>query len=583
MDDFDENNITEETQEAEPEEAAENAEGIGTSSVAPEQKHCGFSRALNKYFHHIDRGSSLKTEVTAGIFICIMTVCAMFMNIQLLSSVTLTGTTAENGEVIASMWFWTMIIACAGSVLMGLVARLPFTQTSGLGLSSVMMTMVGYTAGITYYNLLAICFLASLVYTAIVAVPKVRDFIYNAIPASVRKAVPVAMGLIIAFVAIQLSGIVSFGGDLLSTFGAGAQVGSGSVATGSILGFGIFSYSTDKYYPTLLLAFLFALVAIVLILIFRARKAKHPYLWPLLICTGAFLIVYFLTTSINWTMMSLTYDSLWGRAWMLGGEDTMLAHLSNAVSGISFGKIFTEGFDFSGCEGSAALVFITGMFTMIFTFMFHADAVCETSAENAGFGEKEQKSMKIAYICNAGTNVVSSIFGVAPVEISPENHGGTEEGGKSGIVPIVAAIGFLISAFFWVIPALFSTYNSPALESNLYGHYGVVMEMLTESGFAIADAVMVVMGLSMAVHGLKKVDWKDWTDFVPFLAAVAVAFFTSCIAYGVAAGVVVVLIIRLVKKPAEGVKKIEEIKAITVADYVVAAIMLILLILALIL
>ncbi len=33
----------------------------------PEKKHCGLSRILNKYFHHIDKGGSMKSEITASL------------------------------------------------------------------------------------------------------------------------------------------------------------------------------------------------------------------------------------------------------------------------------------------------------------------------------------------------------------------------------------------------------------------------------------------------------------------------------------------------------------------------------------
>ena len=42
----------------------------------PEKKHSGLSRILNKYFHHIDRGGSMKSEITAGCLMCILSVCS---------------------------------------------------------------------------------------------------------------------------------------------------------------------------------------------------------------------------------------------------------------------------------------------------------------------------------------------------------------------------------------------------------------------------------------------------------------------------------------------------------------------------
>ena len=136
----------------------------------PEKKHSGLSRILNKYFHHIDRGGSMKSEITAGCLMCILSVCGMFMNMQLITTMTVSGPyagatveqIAANGEIIAGTYFISMLIAFLGSLAIGLIARLPLVQVSGLGLSTVMISLVGTKSGLTYYNLLAVCFVSAI-------------------------------------------------------------------------------------------------------------------------------------------------------------------------------------------------------------------------------------------------------------------------------------------------------------------------------------------------------------------------------------------------------------------------------------
>ena len=85
---------------------------------------------LNKYFHHVDQGSTTGREIMAGLLICILCVCAIFMNMQLITSMMVSGpaasaTTADiaaNGEIIARQYFLSMLIAFAGSLVIGLVA-----------------------------------------------------------------------------------------------------------------------------------------------------------------------------------------------------------------------------------------------------------------------------------------------------------------------------------------------------------------------------------------------------------------------------------------------------------------------------
>lgn len=46
---------------------------------------------LNKYFHHVDQGSTTGREIMAGLLICILCVCAIFMNMQLITSMMVSG------------------------------------------------------------------------------------------------------------------------------------------------------------------------------------------------------------------------------------------------------------------------------------------------------------------------------------------------------------------------------------------------------------------------------------------------------------------------------------------------------------
>ena len=174
---------------------------------------------LNRWFHHVDCGSTTGREIMAGLLLCILCVCGIFMNMQLITGMLVSGPSAAanadalaaNGEIIASQYFWSMIVAFAGSLLIGLIARLPLTQIPSLGLSTVLISTLGIGTNLSYTNLLAICFVSSVVYAVIAAVPAIRKAVLKAIPAPVRKAAPVALGLLVVFVAMQLTGIISLG------------------------------------------------------------------------------------------------------------------------------------------------------------------------------------------------------------------------------------------------------------------------------------------------------------------------------------------------------------------------------------
>ena len=259
----------------------------------------------------------------------------------------------------------------------------------------------------------------------------------------------------------------------------------------------------------------------------------------------------------------------------------MLNHLGTVFSNLSVGKIFTEGFNFSAyteAGGSVALLFIAGILTMLAASLYGNEAVMRASAEKGGYAMSEKES-RIALLCNAGINVVAPLFNCSPVEIGAESVAGAEDNAKSGIASVVAAIGFAVSMFVWIIPAIFVTYTSPEIQMNLYGHYGKVLQLLTECSFAFADTVMCLVGLSMVKNSFD-IDWKDYKVFVPWIATIAGTFFLSNVAWGLALGVAAYTVVQMVSAPAEGVRKLESLRAVGIPTYVLTVLCILLVILA---
>ena len=120
---------------------------------------------------------------------------------------------------------------------------------------------------------------------------------------------------------------------------------------------------------------------------------------------------------------------------------------------------------------------------------------------------------------------------------APLNAAARRDGAKSGLASAVASLGFLLSAFVWLVPFIFSTTSSYDIQFNLYGHYGTSMQLFTESSFIIADGVMAIAGLCLIAGSLKD-GLGDTKIDAPFLVTVAAAFFLNNLALGFAAGIV---------------------------------------------
>lgn len=516
----------------------------------------GSSASLNRFFHYADRGGTLGGEIAAGLGIFFLSACGIFINMQLLAKLVISGSystaniaqIAANGEIYAQTYFVSMLLAFVGSLLIGLVARLPLIQTAGLGLSTVLVSMVGVGTGLTYYNLLVVCFFSAVAYAAVVCIPGVNKVLFSAVPVPVRQALPAAAGLMMAWAAMQLTGLVSVNGSPLSIYGTGSVLegASDSVGLSGLVRFSGFSYATDKFHPLLLICSLSVVVTFVAWLLLR--RTKRPYLFSLLIGTVFFLVVSICAVGIDWKTFNFSLDFLWGRLWMVGSEDAMHTHLPTILSNLNFGRVFSEGLDFSAYVengGNVPMLFFTGMLTFLGVYLFDGEATLRCVANSTGtFPADEQEGIRLALACNAGINILSPLAGGAPMAISKASYAGAEDGARSGLASIVASIGFLVSAFVWIVPALFATVTSYDIVFNMYGHYGTVMQLLCECSFAVADAVMVILGLSMAARAMR-INWTDAMEAVSFMTTVAATFFLSNLACGVAAGAIAYVLMHL--------------------------------------
>ncbi len=509
---------------------------------------------LNRFFHYADRGGTLGGEIAAGLGVFFLSACGIFINMQLIAKLSISGAysaaniaqIAANGEIYAQTYFVSMLLAFVGSLLIGLVARLPLVQTAGLGLSTVLVSMVGAGTGLTYYNLLAVCFFSAVLYAAVVCIPGVNKALFSAVPSPVRRALPAAAGLMMAWVAMQLTGLVSVNGSSLPVYGTGTvlEQASDSVALPGLVSFGSYSYATDKFHPLLLVCGLSVVVTFAAWLLLR--RSRRPYLFSLLVGTAFFLVVGICAVGIDWKTFNFSLDFLWGRLWMVGSEDAMHTHLSSVLSNLNFGRVFSEGLDFSAYTengGSVPMLFITGVLTFLAAYLFDAEATLRCVADSTGaFSADGQEGVRLALACNAGMNILAPLAGGAPMSIGKASYAGSEDGARSGLTSVVASVGFLISAFVWIVPFLFATVTSYDISFNLYGHYGTVMQLLSECSFAVADAVMVIVGLSMIARAAR-LEWTDTMESIPFAVTVAAAFFFSNLACGAAAGIVAYLLL----------------------------------------
>lgn len=570
-----------------------------------------FSLLLNKYFHHVDRGSSLHREIGSGIIIFLLSICMLFINMQIISSSilgeftldsSLSDFNLEASLTYASMYVGSLIIAFVGSLLMGLVARLPFVQISTMGLGTSMLSLISTSSGLSYYNLLFISFIASLLYVVIVSVPFIKRFILKAIPTGVRKALPVALGLILVVTCLSLSGIIDTNSLALNP--ASSTINS-------------ISYYTFKGFNGIgkiaLEAMIASLLALGFIGTFKALKMKGAYLKGFLLGTVLFILINIASTGLNPSTNVADPDSFlnFGRVWVIAGSsklietpfaDSYLTYAPKAFAEVfsNMGKVFTEGTNFSSYTGNTFVLFVFGILNYLFLGLFDADGTLASASDDLNKDLKEgvakfeltSKDSYIAMTTNAAMNVVGPLFGAGGVTLSKSSLAGIEDGAKSGIAPVVSSIGYLISMFIMAFPALLATTTYIVGSSNDFNYFaygnGGFVQLTSSLTFGIADAVMALVGISM-MKKIKNIEWKDGLEVVPAIVTIVSSFIFTNLVVGVALGTITYLVMKLCKfKKEEKVKLsvlgqdfVTNIKTFSISEVVFGAMMLITLIIGL--
>ena len=522
----------------------------------------GFSLALNRWFHHLDRGGSLGGEILAGLTMFFLSICVIFMNVQVVGNVINADVTLNTSpvnptniaaaSVYTQLYVGSILMAILGSLLMGIVARLPFTQLSTMGLASSLLCLVGTQSGLTWQNLLFINLLAGLLYAVVCGVPKLRSMVFDAVPGPVRKAFPAALGLMIAWYALQMTGLVT--------------VNRISLGTSQFLALpGGFAFSGMR--ELALCGVIGAAAAAALYVLLSALKRKHRVFWPLMGGTVVFVLASILMNGLD-TARTESFLNF-GRIWLIAGSqasqqtpfaDSYLTYSLDSLKAVfaNFGQVFTVGMDFSGYTGSTFALVAGGVLSYLFAGLFQAQGTLLAAqdglngqAEDAGRVDfSGEPGMRKALLCNAAVNVAAPFFGVAGVGLGGCSLAAVKDHGKSGLASITACIGFVISLFVMAFPALFATVTYPVASMNewnyfAYGNGGIVY-LIQGAVFTVVDVVMICVGLSMAAT-LKKLDWNCPGEWLTGLATVIAAVLLSNLVVGALCGCVVCLVWKLIR------------------------------------
>ena len=445
---------------------------------------------MEKYFQVKEKGSTVKTEVLAGLTTFMAMAYILMVNSGMFSDLAeMNGVTGD--RMYNAVYIATAISAVAGTLLIGLLANLPLAQASGMGLNAFFVYTVCFGFGLTYANALLLVLFDGVLFIAL-TLTGVRKKIFDAIPACVRMAIPAGIGLFIAFLGLQNAGIV-------------VQNSSTCV---TLVSFNVFNGSATWATIMPLLVTIFALIAIAAL---TAKKVKGAVFWGMLGSTVVYYILGF-TVKDFYVGVGDKFNFNPFAAFKDFGE-------------IALGKVFTQGVDFSGyldnhSTASLVILLITTALAFCLVDMFDTLGTLfgACSRGNMLTEKGEVPNFEKAMLSDAIATVCGSVCGTSTVTTFVEASSGIAEGGRTGLSAMVTAGMFFIAMFLSPVASLIP-------------------------GCATA-AVLIFVGVLM-MGAVLKIEWNDPAIALPAFLTISFMPFTYNISYGIAFGLISYIFLKL--------------------------------------
>lgn len=153
---------------------------------------------LDSFFKLKEHGTDVRTEIIAGI--------STFLTMAYIIAVN-PGILSQAGMDFGSVFVATCVAAAIGTAIMGIFANYPVALAPGMGLNAFFTFGVVLGMGQSWQVALGCVFWSGIIFF-LLSVFKVREWIINAIPASLKTGIAVGIGLFLAIIGLQGAGVI---------------------------------------------------------------------------------------------------------------------------------------------------------------------------------------------------------------------------------------------------------------------------------------------------------------------------------------------------------------------------------------
>lgn len=332
---------------------------------------------LNKLFGFDKKKHNIRTEILAGVTTFLTMSYILAVNPAMFS---------ELDMPVGAVFTATALAAIIGSLVMAFWGKLPFGLAPGMGLNAFFVYTVCLGMGYSWQFALTAVFLEGLLFI-LMTITNIREAIVNAIPINLRYAIGAGIGLFIAFIGMQNSGIIINNPSTL--------VSLGDITSGS------------------------ALLAIIGLLVTGFLYVKNV--------RGAMLIGILLTTLIGIPMGITEFR----------GIMSYPESIDAIFCKMQWDNIFT-------------LDMVIVVFTFLFIDMFDTVGTLIGVCTRAGMVNKDGKIDRLnkAFMADAIATTAGAVLGTSTTTTYVESATGVSQGGRSGLTAFVIGCCFAITLFF---------------------------------------------------------------------------------------------------------------------------------------
>lgn len=281
----------------------------------------------------------------------------------------------------------TALAAIVGCLVMAVWGKLPYGLAPGMGLNAFFVYTICGIMGYSWQFALTAVLIEGLIFI-VLTLTNVREAIVNAIPLNLRYAIGGGIGLFIAFIGLQSSGLVIRQEATLVTLG---DVTSGSA--------------------------LLALIGLAITGVLYIKKVK-----------GAMLIGILATTFIGIPM---------GVTGKIAGIVDTPDSIAPIFCKFEWGNVFT-------------LDMLVVVFTLLFIDMFDTIGTLVGVSTKAGMIDENGrvKNIKQAFMADAIATTVGACLGTSTTTTYVESASGVAVGGRSGLTAFTVGCCFAVAMFF---------------------------------------------------------------------------------------------------------------------------------------